>query len=128
MIGGARRRGSDNGPAKNGGVDRPSAAGEDGGGNRLSEDSFYRVAVEKIMERERLSGGGGGGDDGGENGEGSDGSRSGDRGRRHRTGRGRHGLAKGGIVDPTALAVARGAAASGRKRRKVSEWLADVAD
>ncbi|CAM9298236.1 unnamed protein product, partial [Hapterophycus canaliculatus] len=82
----------------------------------LSEDSFYRVAVEKIMEKERLSvgeaGDGGGGDGGG-----------GDEGRQSRhTGR-RHGRArKCAAADPSILASPRGVSTGRRSRRKASDF------
>ncbi|CAM9311621.1 unnamed protein product, partial [Ectocarpus sp. 13 AM-2016] len=94
--------------------------------NDLSEDSFYRVAVEKIMEEERLgvashgllggsgSGGDGGdGDDGGKSGAGSSGSR-----RTSCSGRSHGRSRKGAAADPLVFHLPRGAAAGRRTRTK----------
>lgn len=88
----------------------------------LSEDSFYRVAVETIMEKEKLGvdevGGNGGSGSGGENG-GDEGRRSRGQGRRH--GRARNGAA----TDPLMFASHRSVAAGRRARRKVNILNAD---
>ncbi|CAM9798264.1 unnamed protein product, partial [Ectocarpus sp. 12 AP-2014] len=94
--------------------------------NDLSEDSFYRVAVEKIMEKERLgvashgllggSGSGGGGGDGGGGGK----SGAGSRGRRRTScsGRSDDRSRKGAAVGPLLFHLPRGAAAGRRTRTK----------
>lgn len=112
--GGRRRREGDPRPG-NGGADSPAARE---GNGLLSEDSFYRVAVEKIIERERLgaeisdehgdgrvSGGSGGGGKSG--------------GSRNSSKRRTQDEARKGVVDPTVFASPRGAAPDRPARRKV---------
>ncbi|CBJ29331.1 expressed unknown protein [Ectocarpus siliculosus] len=94
--------------------------------NDLSEDSFYRVAVEKIMEKERLgvashgllggSGSGGGGGDGGDGGK----SGAGSSGRRRTScsGRSHDRSRKGAAAGPLLFHLPRGAAAGRRTRTK----------
>lgn len=96
--------------------------------NDLSEDSFYRVAVEKIMEKERLGvashgliGGSGSGGDGGDGGDGGK-SGAGSSGRRRIScsGRSHDRSRKGAAAGPLLLHLPRGAAAGRRTRTKVS--------
>ncbi|CAM9988068.1 unnamed protein product, partial [Ectocarpus sp. 8 AP-2014] len=94
--------------------------------NDLSEDSFYRVAVEKIMEKERLGaashgllGGSGSGGDGGDGGDG--GKRGAGSSGRHRTscsGRQHDRSRKGAAAGPLLFHLPRGAAAGRRSRTK----------
>lgn len=113
--GGERRQGHDEPALENGDADSPTAAAE--GNKLLSEDSFYRVAVEKIMERERLgaatserhgdcgsASGSGGGKSGGIRG-----------GRRRRP----HGEDTNGLADPMLFASPRGALPGRLGKRKV---------
>ncbi|CAB1119671.1 unnamed protein product [Ectocarpus sp. CCAP 1310/34] len=94
--------------------------------NDLSEDSFYRVAVEKIMEKERLGvashdllGGSGSGGDGGDGGDGEK-SGAGSSGRRRTSCSGRsHGRSrKGAAAGSLLFHLPRGAAAGRRTRTK----------
>lgn len=96
--------------------------------NNLSEDSFYRVAVEKIMEKERLGvashgllGGGGSGGDGGDGGDGwKSGAGSNGRRRTSCSGRSHDRSRKGAAVDSPLSHLPRGAAAGRRTKTKVS--------
>ncbi|CAM9181163.1 unnamed protein product [Ectocarpus fasciculatus] len=92
--------------------------------NSLSEDSFYRVAVEKIMEKERLGIASHGllGVSGGDGGDGGDGGKSGagsnDR-RRTRCSGGSHDRSRTGATADSLLShLPRGAAAGRRTRAK----------
>lgn len=114
--GGGRRARNDDPPPGSGNADSSAAGGE--GNNLLSEDSFYRVAVEKIMERERLGAGAGDGhvDEGcasGGGGEKSGSSRSSGKRRPHHE-------ARQSSSDPMVFASPRGAVADRPGRRKVN--------
>lgn len=117
QSGGGRRRRSDEPPPGNGNADSPPPGQ---GNNLLSEESFYRVAVEKIMERERLGAGSGDGhgDNGHASGSGGGDKRGGSRGCRTR--RTYDEARKGGVADSMGFASLRGAVAGRPGRRKVN--------